>query len=88
MELQLLEQRQFELVKLVKLLFQLKRHPDGALASPAELVTLEELLSLLLAAYSATSDRVDREILDLMHEVEKCGGPGMCCHLFLFIGRV
>ncbi len=88
MELQLMEQRQFELVKLVKLLFQLKRRPDGSLASPAELVTLEELLSLLLAAYSATSDRVDREILDLMHEVEKCGGPGMCCHLFLFIGRV
>jgi hypothetical protein len=88
MELQLMEQRKFELVKLVKLLFQLKRHPDGALASPTELVTLEELLSLLLAAYSATLDRVDREILDLMHEVEKCGGPGMCCHLFLFIGRV
>jgi hypothetical protein len=88
MEMQLMEQRQFELVKLVKLLFQLKRHPDGALASPAELVTLEELLSLLLAAYSATLDRVDREILDLMHEVEKCGGPGMCCHLFLFIGHV
>ncbi len=65
-------QRQFELVKLVKLLFWLKRHPDGAFASFVELVTLEELLSLLLLAYNATSDKVDQKILDLMHEVEKC----------------
>jgi hypothetical protein len=37
-----------------------------------ELVTLEELLFLLLVAYNATWDKMDREILDLMHEVEKC----------------
>jgi hypothetical protein len=53
-------------------LFLLKRHPDGAFASLVDLVTLEELLSLLLVAYNATLDRVDQEILDLMHEVEKC----------------
>jgi hypothetical protein len=70
MELQLMEQRQFELVKLVKLLFQLKRHPYGAFASFMELVTLEEILSLLLVAYNATSGRMDREILDLIDEVE------------------
>ncbi len=72
MELQLMEQIQFELVKLVKLLFSLKRHPNGAFALLMELTTLEELLCLLLVAYNATLDKMDQEILDLMHEVEKC----------------
>jgi hypothetical protein len=67
-----MEHKQFELVKLVKLLFPLKRHPDATFASLMELVTLEELLFLPFVAYSATLDKMDEEILDLMHEVEKC----------------
>jgi len=35
-------------------------------------VTLEELFSLLLVAYNAAWDKMDKKILDLMHEVEKC----------------
>jgi hypothetical protein len=67
-----MEQKQFELVKLVKLLLSLKRHPDGAFSSFVELVTLEEFLFLLLVAYNATLDRMDRKLLDLMHEMEQC----------------
>lgn len=66
------------LVKLLRLLFQLKMHSNEELSMPSEdLVMLEDLLSMLLAAYGATTSLVDLEILGLMRQLEVCGGKGV-----------
>ena len=66
------------LVKLLRLLFQLKIHSNEELSLPSEdLVMLEDLLSMLLAAYGATTSIVDLEILALMRQLELCGGKGV-----------
>lgn len=66
------------LVKLLRLLFQLKVHSKEELSLPSEdLVMLEDLLSMLLAAYGATTSIVDLEILALMRQLELCGGKGV-----------
>ena len=66
------------LVKLLRLLFQLKMHSNEELSLPSEdLVMLEDLLSMLLAAYGATTSIVDLEILALMRQLELCGGKGV-----------
>jgi hypothetical protein len=52
-------------------------HPDGGILSIEDKATMEELLSLLLAAYGATTNKIDTEIYALMCELEFYGGPGM-----------
>ena len=71
------EGSQLALLELVRSLFQLKMHPDGGILSTEDKVTMEELLSLLLAAYGATCNKIDTEIFALMSELEFYGGPGM-----------
>lgn len=72
-----LGERTLELVKLIRILYQLKKRPGGMRFSAEEFVTSEELLSLLLAAYGATLDNMDQELLTLMRELEAYGGKGM-----------
>jgi len=71
------EGSQLALLELVRSLFQLKMHPDGGVLSTEDKATIEELLSLLLAAYGATTNKIDTGIYALMCELEFYGGTGM-----------
>lgn len=71
------EGSQLVLLELVRSLFQLKMHPDGGILSAEDKATIEELLSLLLAAYGATTNKIDTEIFALMCELEFYGGTGL-----------
>ncbi|KAG0562635.1 hypothetical protein KC19_9G161300 [Ceratodon purpureus] len=74
--LEVSEGSQLALLQLVRSLFQLKMHQDSGILSSEDKVTIEELLSLLLAAYGATTIKIDTEIYALMCELEFYGGPG------------
>jgi len=70
------EGNQLALLELVRSLFQLKMHPDSGVLSTEDKEKIEELLSLLLAAYGATTNKIDSEIYALMCELEFYGGAG------------
>uniref|UniRef100_A0A7I4D817 URB1 N-terminal domain-containing protein n=1 Tax=Physcomitrium patens TaxID=3218 RepID=A0A7I4D817_PHYPA len=70
------EECQLALLQLVRSLFQVKMHPGDEILSSEDRATVEELLSLLLAAYGATTGRLDTEIYALMKQLESYGGPG------------
>ena len=71
------------LVKLLRLLFQLKMHLNEDISLPSEdLVMLEDLLSMLLASYGATTSIVDLEILALMRQLELYGGKGVSYQIY------
>lgn len=70
------EERRLELVKLLRALVAMKMNPNLGRKTEDDVVTLQELLLLLLAAYGATMSAVDKEILNLMHEIELYGGAG------------
>jgi len=71
------EGSQLALLELVRSLFQLKMHPDSGVLSTEDKKEIEDLLSLLLTAYGATTNKIDSEIYALMCELEFYGGAGM-----------
>ncbi|KAJ7552629.1 hypothetical protein O6H91_06G062400 [Diphasiastrum complanatum] len=62
-----------QLVKLLRVLYSLRCR---GIVSAASSIASDELLSLLLIAYTASMSEVDQEIFSLMHEIESSEGAG------------
>ncbi|KAL2643291.1 hypothetical protein R1flu_010878 [Riccia fluitans] len=69
-------QKKIELVKLLRILLTLRLKQCTLDMGGSETPPLEQLLSVLLAAYGGTLSELDQEIFALMHEIESHGGPG------------
>eukprot|EP01018_Ginkgo_biloba_P010431 Gb_10022 [translate_table: standard] len=68
------EQRKLEVVKLLRVLYLLRVREVSLSVSVDTDLNSKELLSLLLAGYSATMKESDLEIFNLMHEIDYTQG--------------
>lgn len=64
------EGRKLELIKFLRLLYFSKRQASAVEVLSEQSLNSNELLSFLLAAYGASLSEIDREILQLMREME------------------
>ncbi|KAL3696543.1 hypothetical protein R1sor_010619 [Riccia sorocarpa] len=68
--------KKLELVKLLRILLTVRLAQSNLDMADSEPPPLEQLLSVLLAAYGGTLSELDQEIFKVMHEIESHRGPG------------